>query len=85
MRVAVQVQVAEVVERLARARLVELPARNVTAQALSHFEIDQVRRVQCYQARVEKMEKGEASIDLLILGLLAAGASRKEIAKKLAA
>ena len=41
-------------------------------------------RMQSSQSRVAMMEKGEATLDLLIRGLLAAGASVKEIGQEIA-
>ena len=40
-------------------------------------------RMESSQARVAKMEKGEASLDLLVRALLAAGASLKDIGRKI--
>jgi hypothetical protein len=50
-RVAVQVEVPEVLEGLAGPRLVELSARDPPPQDLGHLEIDQVRSVQRFVGR----------------------------------
>jgi DNA-binding XRE family transcriptional regulator len=55
-------------------------ARDISQVALA-------ARIGSSQSRVAKMEKGDptVSIDLLLRALLAAGASRKEVAKAIAA
>jgi hypothetical protein len=53
-------------------------AQGITQQGLAV-------RIESTQPRVVKLERGEASFEMMLLALLALGASRREIARVLAA
>ncbi|MBS1107618.1 MAG: transcriptional regulator [Deltaproteobacteria bacterium] len=53
-------------------------AKGITQQELA-------ARIESTQPRVAKLERGDASFEMMLLALLALGASRREIARVLAA
>ncbi len=66
----------EVKVTLARALKALRQKKRLTQTALA-------RLIGSNQSRIARMERGDASLDLMVKGLLALGATRREIGKKL--
>jgi len=66
-----------------RLRLCDEARSKPLAQEITQQEL--AARIESTQPRVAKLERGDASFEMMVLALLALGASRREIARVLAA